>query len=587
MSSLRGPFSASKEASELEDDAHGTTWTLRELSAVAEASRAFAEAGGDVEAIQQLFAARVTAHVGDGCALRLISDDGHAYALPAVDHRDACARALMRDISRDGVPASPHDGLAALLDETRVSLVLNHFDASPYVTDSVGPFRALLDRYPPRHLLCAPVQTRARFFGNVIALRHDAALPFGDADERLLAELASRAALALDLARQCEEHRRQRARLEAILAQLPVAVAVLEPSSDRALLVNDAFAHAFPTATIALRRPIDDVTPLDAEALAPLQRALRAGQSPSGEALHVARADGAVVDLRANASPVHIDGHIVASIVLFTDITQETRAQAELFREALDATRLRDEFLTVAAHELRTPLTSLSLLVSGLVRALERGTLVPLAPDRLRRAEEQVQKLVRLVHQLVDVSRIAAGRLVLDLAPTDLGVLCHGVIGRHRHAAQLADCELLSEVRGHGTGLWDARRLEQVIASLLEDALRHRTGKRILVEAATSPEGARLRIADATDVTSGMRRRLAAMPPMSVALPSMGSMGLGLWVAQHIVEAHGGVLRQVSGPEGVGVVVELPHTAAHTSSASPLQAAAMRTSEHRALPPQR
>ena len=93
---------------------------------------------------------------------------------------------------------------------------------------------------------------------------------------------------------------------------------------------------------------------------------------------------------------------------------------ARLYREAREAVRKRDDFLSIASHELKTPLTSLKLTVAALEREAGRVGTPETFRARLDRIQTQSTRLAGLVDQLLDVSRMSAGKLVLDLEPIDL-----------------------------------------------------------------------------------------------------------------------------------------------------------------------
>jgi signal transduction histidine kinase len=169
---------------------------------------------------------------------------------------------------------------------------------------------------------------------------------------------------------------------------------------------------------------------------------------------------------------------------------------------------------------------------------------------------------MRLVHQLVDVSRIASGRLHLDVEPVDLGRLAHTVVGRHRHTASSIECQLALGVTGNVDGTWDRRRLDHAISSVLESALRHGAGKRVVVAVSGTADGARLSVCEPRSSLQAERQWAAAVPHCRAeeGVPCTGGLSLGLWVAQHVVEAHGGALQLTEDDDSVGVVVDLPRT---------------------------
>src|SRR6185437_12422094 len=145
------------------------------------------------------------------------------------------------------------------------------------------------------------------------------------------------------------------------------------------------------------------------------------------------------------------------------------------------ALKARDEFLSIASHELRTPLTPLLLQIQSLERAIASGK--ELTPDRLTKTVEmwrrQVERLARLIDELLDVSRISAGRVTLSLDEVDLQELAQDILERFKPALAKAACEVHFEVRGNARGLWDKSKLEQVFTNLISNATKYGPGKPI------------------------------------------------------------------------------------------------------------
>ncbi|HYO65833.1 MAG TPA: PAS domain S-box protein, partial [Archangium sp.] len=118
------------------------------------------------------------------------------------------------------------------------------------------------------------------------------------------------------------------------------------------------------------------------------------------------------------------DGQVEGGVGIVEDVTEQRSAEAErnrLFREAQEAIRVRDDFLTIASHELKTPLTPLSLPMASLERRVERKE--PVDPTLLRHARQHLVRLAALINDLLDASRIEAGRLALHFEPTRLDAI--------------------------------------------------------------------------------------------------------------------------------------------------------------------
>lgn len=235
-------------------------------------------------------------------------------------------------------------------------------------------------------------------------------------------------------------------------------------------------------------------------------------------------------------------------------VTEEMRLANERMREAL---RARDEFLSVASHELRTPLTTLKLhLQSSPARAGTGGSEVP---RWLGVSLRQVARLEKLVGELLDVTRIRAGRVVLQRDEVDLSAVVESVVERFAAELRQGGHEVTLALRP-AVGSWDPSRLDQIVTNLVANVIRHapRAPVRIAVEA----RGGRAVLAvrdGGPGVAEAMRERLFRHFEQSESARAVGGLGLGLFIARSLAEAHGGTLRHASGPgPGAEFVVELP-----------------------------
>ncbi|HEY3449607.1 MAG TPA: GAF domain-containing sensor histidine kinase [Myxococcales bacterium] len=224
---------------------------------------------------------------------------------------------------------------------------------------------------------------------------------------------------------------------------------------------------------------------------------------------------------------------------------RELTVSQEKLREAV---RLRDDFLSVASHELRTPITSLLLTVQSLNRSLD-----PLPPpEKLRRslvlAERQIRKLTELVEELLELTRIHAGRVSLDREPVDLAVLVREVAQRFEVDLERSRCPLT--VRGDPAvvGDWDRGKLEQIVTNLLSNAIKFGAGQPIEVTVEQPAAGTgRVRVSDGgigipADFLPHLFERFARGRSSS----EYGGLGLGLFIVRNLVEALGGTVRAES-----------------------------------------
>jgi PAS domain S-box-containing protein len=247
--------------------------------------------------------------------------------------------------------------------------------------------------------------------------------------------------------------------------------------------------------------------------------------------------------------------YTLADLALAEDLAQRAALAADnarLYREAQDASRAKDEFLAVLSHELRTPLTP----VLGWVRILRSGTLAPEATERaLDTVERNTRLQAQLVEDLLDVSRIIAGKLSLDLRLIGLGPIVDGVIESTAAAAAAKSIVLSRHVDADLPQLQaDANRLQQVLANLLSNAVKFTpVGGRVDVGARRVADTICLTVADtgdglAPDVAPHIFDRFRQAD--STITRQYGGLGLGLSIVRHIVERHGGTVEASS--EGVG-----------------------------------
>lgn len=234
---------------------------------------------------------------------------------------------------------------------------------------------------------------------------------------------------------------------------------------------------------------------------------------------------------------------------------------ARLYREAHDAIRARDEFLSVAAHELRTPITGLQGFAQLTLRQLRRQEQPD--PDRLRQGleviNEQAGKLSRLVSLLLDISRIEGGQLRLEPERTDVTAL----VDRAVATARATTARHTIAHRGPSE-LWatvDRLRLEQVLANLLDNAIKYSPdGGPIELELSSTAGAVRIAVTDrGLGIPPEQRARIFERFHQAHADRNLAGLGLGLFVTREIVHLHGGRIEAEFPDEGgARFVVTLP-----------------------------
>jgi signal transduction histidine kinase len=260
--------------------------------------------------------------------------------------------------------------------------------------------------------------------------------------------------------------------------------------------------------------------------------------------------------------------------VYFRDITDRTRAAAERERllvneqtarvAAEEAIHARDEFLSIASHELRTPLTSMQLVVELALLTARKGRSVESGPSRVEQSLETVERqstrLNKLVDTLLDVSRIQAGRLKLELESTDLLAVTHEVLERFASELQRSGSRLSIHGEAPVIGMWDRSRSDQIVTNLISNAIKYGRGNPIEVTVEEKGAHAHLVVRD-----QGLGIPKERMPHIfsrferAVSSQQYGGLGLGLYIVRQLVEMHGGSVH-VESELGVGstFTVELP-----------------------------
>jgi signal transduction histidine kinase len=230
----------------------------------------------------------------------------------------------------------------------------------------------------------------------------------------------------------------------------------------------------------------------------------------------------------------------------------------QMAAELAETDRLRRDLVANVSHELRTPITALQAVLENLVDGVGSAD-----PETLRTMLAQVERLGRLVQQLLDLSRLESGTLPLDRNLFDVRPMIEHAI----RESQLHTTDVYFGVETVPRDFRleaDAERLHQVVANLVENAVRHSPPNgRVSVRAIAAPDGgARLEVADEgpgipeTEVARVFERFYRADSARS---SSDGGAGLGLAIARWIVELHGGDIRVArNDPHGCRMIASIP-----------------------------
>jgi signal transduction histidine kinase len=262
-----------------------------------------------------------------------------------------------------------------------------------------------------------------------------------------------------------------------------------------------------------------------------------------------------------------LDIHAVKSKVnVFVDLFRQSKAmkqqvealeQSRREQEALlqqlqntqleleQAVRMRDDFMSIVAHEVRTPLNGLILETQLRKMHLARDNAAAFSLDKMHamvdRDERQIKSLIRLIEDMLDVSRIRTGKLSIRPNRFDLVKLVSTLLGNFAQQIEAAETEVSFSAPEPVEGQWDEFRIEQVVTNLLTNALRY--GGRSPVQVRVYREGneARVEVQDhGIGISEENQKRIFQQFERVSAKTVVAGLGLGLFISEQIVAAHGG-----------------------------------------------
>jgi signal transduction histidine kinase len=458
----------------------------------------------------------------------------------------------------DGLELAIGEGFAGAVAAQRKPVELRDAGSSPVVHPRALPAET-------RALYGVPLEERDQLIG-VAYMGSRTAYEFAPEDRILLRAMANRATgiivhVRLRRAEQAERARAnaERRLLEAVVRDLPVAVAVAEAPGGRILHGNAALE-----AVVRRRVEADDVSAYgsftgyttDGRRLAPeewpLARAV-AGERVDGMEIAVERGDGTRALTVQSAAPVRDpSGRVVAGVVAILDITDRKEWEERL----RSAGEFRESFLGILSHDLR----NLVATVSGTATVLlGRGTLDDRSRQLVFRIARTSERMTRMVRDLLDFTRgRLGGGIPVSPERMDVGALCEEVAEEVR--AREPGREIRVATRGDLGGWWDHDRLAQALANLCKNASDYgRPGTPIELRAEDGGAWVAVSVANEGDpippdvlTTIFEPYRRASERRRSTGL------GLGLYIVQEIARAHGGTVEVGAAAGTVVFTLRLP-----------------------------
>ncbi|PMY44814.1 MULTISPECIES: hybrid sensor histidine kinase/response regulator [Pseudomonas] len=264
-----------------------------------------------------------------------------------------------------------------------------------------------------------------------------------------------------------------------------------------------------------------------------------------------------------------LDTHAVKSKVnVFVDLYRQSKAmkqqvealeQSRREQEALlkqlqatqneleQAVRMRDDFMSIVAHEVRTPLNGLILETQLRKMHLARDNAAAFTLDKMHamvdRDERQIKSLIRLIEDMLDISRIRTGKLSIRPSRVDLVQLVRGLLENFAPQVEAAESSIALTAEDSLLGQWDEFRIEQVISNLLTNALRYGAKSPIEVRVYRADGQARVEVRDhGIGISEENQARIFQQFERVSINHAVAGLGLGLFISEQIVTAHGGTI---------------------------------------------
>lgn len=268
--------------------------------------------------------------------------------------------------------------------------------------------------------------------------------------------------------------------------------------------------------------------------------------------------------------PIRARGRVLGAIAFFSSAAERSFGPADqafaeelgfragmtienalLFEQANVAIAARDEFLSIASHELKTPITSLKLQLQLTKKSMSiEPSGLPTAErfDRLMSVSiVQVERLTRLVEDLLDVARIQAGKISFEFEETNLSELVREIVERYNEPLTAAGCRLGLRILPDLHAKVDRGRIEQVLVNLISNAIKYAPGVPVDIQVFKEEGQVRIDVADqGPGISPDRLPRVFERFERAVSGRNISGLGLGLFITRKIVQSHGGTVSVTS-----------------------------------------
>jgi len=412
-------------------------------------------------------------------------------------------------------------------------------------------------------VMAAPLLIGHRLVGAFACVHDNPARKFGPDDLRLLNLFAPQAAVAIENARLYTAAQRQKQYFEELVLNSPVAIVTLD-TRHNIVSCNPAFEQLYGyRQDEVIGRNLDDListATTRSEAVAITQHVLQQGAMRSIGRRR--RKDGTLVDVEVLGVPVLVEGKLVGLMGLYHDITELARAR----QAAEEANSAKSQFLANMSHELRTPLNA----IIGYSEMLEEEVADlghdELAPD-LRKIRSAGRHLLALINDILDLSKIEAGKTELYLEDFDIGGMLDDVATTIKPLADKNANRLIVHSGASGIMHGDLTKVRQMLLNLLSNACKFADHGTITLEVerdsgAQGAEEIRFRVSDSgIGMTPEQMARLfeAFSQAESSTSKKFGGTGLGLAITRQFARMMGGEVTVESVPgRGSTFTIRLP-----------------------------